>query len=1465
MNNLIPPEIINDEFSDWIRRVCSDSASATILEIGASSGEGSTQQILEGVSQSETPKTLFCVEFIRERFEQLQQNLKQHDFAHAVHGSTVDLNNHPTRDGVIEFFSSNPTHARNYRVDDFLRWHGEGIDLLKEAAANKMSLDVIGMIQETHGIETFDIVLLDGSEFTGLVELYKVYGAKYILLDDICTYKNAESHWALSDDPNYVLLHENRSLRNGFSVFKRTDDSAPLAKTMPVHFFTIVLNGMPYIEHHVEAFKRLSFNWHWHIIEGVADLVHDTAWGKRNGGGIPEDLHQNGLSMDGTTEYLDGLQEKYPGNITVYRKGGGRFWDGKLEMVNAPLANLPEDALLWQVDSDELWTTAQVHAMSNLFCKDTSRTAAMFWCHYFTGPELVVSTRNCYSQNPNQEWLRCWKYKKGMEWAAHEPPILCVKEEGEDPVNVAGINPYRHKETEAEGLVFQHFAYTTEAQLKFKEEYYGYKDALAHWKQLNVLDQYPAKLKNFFPWVRDETEVDRCESLEVTPLFTKQQIEQSSQPRRTYTAVLDAVFFQYFQTGIARLWESIILEWVRSGFIQDVCILDRDGTAPQIDGANYRRIQRHDYASLQEDRDMLESTCRELGAKVFVSTYYSFPSATPAALLLYDMIPEVFEWKQDAMWAEKVEAVKNASSLLSISENTARDACRFHPGRNVEDVKVAYCATSDHFQPATEQAAKEFQEKYGIRKPYYLLVGSSTGYKNAQLFFEGFAQLEGSEAFDILRTGPAPFDEGMRGYCHGSTVHSLRLSDEELALAYGGAVALVYPSRYEGFGMPPLEAMASGCPVITCRNSSIPEVVGEAAIYVPENDAAAMAKALFTVQDPDERANLIKAGLERPKKFSWERSATLIKESLIEVAMGKNEEVASQTQPVSTVQPKLLDADEIRQLRDSLTEGLLERSYGEVLECLQDGVSYSQLNSNVSHAIEWNEQEQQFVQQALARDKNNAKERTRDYLLLTLYLPHHLIPFTPDLEFMPDSLLSTILSRHLEKIPGFLAQADMNQKSIGLRDSLNYLAQRTTVDPHSEQTSQLAQLVLELGMPAALINQHGDPLQKPLQDRATVFEYVLRQHLNIEDADAPKQGSGRIGILCSHMGQGDASTYAIALLQSLGALGVKCDLVCDSASSSQLQKLAEDLADRTVLLPQGITESSRLIQSLNLDVLIYTDALHNSDSPPFLLAMQRLAPIQVAVASTLTTTGIETIDHIVVGDNWLETQSNGANEFVENVIRAEQLGSAYLVELPPNEENEAPSRDELGLAPDDCLFVSAADVNAITPEVRTTWVQLLAERPGSKLLLVPFTNPYSEEAQRRTIVTLFEMEAEAAGVDKTRLLILTDIVPTIMDAVSYIELGDVYLEAFPCNTPLPAAKAAEAGLPVLTIPGTVLRERITGGILREQALEDLLAADLDDYKAKALQFAEAKPVVKLEGHTLEPLAESIMDLLPKDS
>src|SRR5260370_12913125 len=158
----------------------------------------------------------------------------------------------------------------------------------------------------------------------------------------------------------------------------------------PIHFFTIVLNGMPFITYHLSIFQKLPFRWHWHIVEGVANLVHDTAWSVASGGRITADIHELGRSNDGTSAYLDHTATEFPSNVTLYRKPLGEFWDGKREMVAAPLRNINEDCLLWQVDADELWLPDQIDAVRRLFDEQPHRTAAFYWCDYFVGPAAVI-------------------------------------------------------------------------------------------------------------------------------------------------------------------------------------------------------------------------------------------------------------------------------------------------------------------------------------------------------------------------------------------------------------------------------------------------------------------------------------------------------------------------------------------------------------------------------------------------------------------------------------------------------------------------------------------------------------------------------------------------------------------------------------------------------------------------------------------------------------------------------------------------------------------------------------------------------------------------------------------------------------------------------------------------------------------------------------------------------------------
>jgi len=320
---------------------------------------------------------------------------------------------------------------------------------------------------------------------------------------------------------HYLHQHTPSGLRGKQAEAAGTVVGRPAAESteLPIHFFTIVLNGEPFVRYHIGTFKRLPFKWHWHIVEGVADLKNDTAWSLNFGGRISAELHHNGLSNDGTTAYLDTLKKEFPENITVYRKPPGVFWDGKVEMVSAPLQNIREECLLWQVDADELWTSDQINAGRNMFLNNPNRTAAYYYNYFFVGPDLVTTTLDTYGNNTSYEWLRTWRFKPSYEWASHEPPKLCKPVENGNLIDIAEINPFKHSETKDRGLIFQHYAYATEAQLAFKEIYYGYKNAIKGWRVLQTQNKFPVSLKEYFTWVKDDAKVDTIASQNIVPLI----------------------------------------------------------------------------------------------------------------------------------------------------------------------------------------------------------------------------------------------------------------------------------------------------------------------------------------------------------------------------------------------------------------------------------------------------------------------------------------------------------------------------------------------------------------------------------------------------------------------------------------------------------------------------------------------------------------------------------------------------------------------------------------------------------------------------------------------------------------------------------------------------------------------------------------------------------------------------------
>jgi glycosyltransferase involved in cell wall biosynthesis len=355
--------------------------------------------------------------------------------------------------------------------------------------------------------------------------------------------------------------------------------------------------------------------------------------------------------------------------------------------------------------------------------------------------------------------------------------------------------------------------------------------------------------------------------------------------------------------GIGTYVRNLLKQLARQDHRNEYVLLSRPsdcGLAAEL-GENFRAVPEPSRPYSIREQLAVPLDLRREGIDLFHAPHYVLPPLAPARsvvtihdcihLMFPQYLPNRFAWwyARTSLWA----ATHRAHRVLTVSETSKRDILRFFdiPPAKID---VIYNGIDELFWTTpNEEEVVRVRERYQLTDPFALYAGNIRPHKNLERVIDAFYRVrrDGLGDIKLLIIG----DEISKYATLRRAVHRYKLHkhvrflgfvpDQTLAVLYRLAAVFVFPSLYEGFGLPPLEAMASGTPVVTSNVSSLPEVSGGAALLVDPYDVDAIASGIrMVLTDGCLRDELRQRGLARAREFSWERSVARIRAIYEEVA-----------------------------------------------------------------------------------------------------------------------------------------------------------------------------------------------------------------------------------------------------------------------------------------------------------------------------------------------------------------------------------------------------------------------------------------------------------------------------------------------------------------------------------------------------------------------------------------------------
>jgi glycosyltransferase involved in cell wall biosynthesis len=290
------------------------------------------------------------------------------------------------------------------------------------------------------------------------------------------------------------------------------------------------------------------------------------------------------------------------------------------------------------------------------------------------------------------------------------------------------------------------------------------------------------------------------------------------------------------------------------------------------------------------EQTLFPQLVKKSGVNLLHSLHYTRPMKLPCASVVtfHDMTfflyPELHTRAKRLFFPLAIRAsARRADALIAVSESTRQDVIRVL-GISPEKIITIQSGVDPAFRPINDTVAKgKIAEKYDLPERFILYVGLIEPRKNLPMLISAFKRfIDSGKDYKLVLVGSYGwmYEKLLKQInnldLEGMIYFTGYVSQEDLPLVYNLSSLFVYPTIYEGFGLPVLEAMACGVPVITTDVSSLPEIVGEAGMLVPVNDVEALYGAMIAVLgDEDVRRKMINKGMQRAAKFTWEQTAKL--------------------------------------------------------------------------------------------------------------------------------------------------------------------------------------------------------------------------------------------------------------------------------------------------------------------------------------------------------------------------------------------------------------------------------------------------------------------------------------------------------------------------------------------------------------------------------------------------------------